>query len=255
MSNQLELRSTFRLSGEGLGSIPVSNDRIINSTFSTDTHSNSSEFNDLKKNNFAVATTISQAIYNGLGADLKNEVEAYSSKKFASKINKLFSDSTTHLSLRDIDRDIEGFDFNGVHAFDDGVSTRFFVKKGAHCGHVIFHIPAFVPQAELKVPKGATNFKFSVRLITISDFEKVGSDFHTTNIRQHGRTMSFQTSMLPLLRITTQPITTQLRVTNRGFSAAGLSSVLVLGVEYFEYSQKKFNRMNDCTRMKILKVF
>ncbi len=251
MSRQLELRSTFRLSGEGLGSLSVpNNDALLGSSLQ-----NQTDKKELKKNHFAVATTISQAIFNGLGTDLRNSVESYSSKKLASKINKSFSGSGNHLSLKDIEKEINGFDFNSDHEFDPGVDTRFFVKKGAHCGHVIFHIPAFVPQNDLKVPKGATNFKIDARLIGISDFEKLGDDFHTTNIRQHGRTVAYQTPMLPLLKITTQPITSQLRMTERSFSAAGLSSVLILAIEYFEYSQKKFNRMDDCTRMKIFKVF
>ena len=255
MSNQLELRSTFRLSGEGLGAISVPNESVISSTFKTEQLPRPSDQENYKKNNFAVATTISQAIINGLGTDLRDATESYSSKKLASKINKLFSANANHLSLNSLSDELCGYDFNNDHSFDSGVSTKFFVKKGAHCGHVIFHIPAFVPQVDLKVPKGATNFKIDARLIAISDFEKIGGEFHTTNIRQHGQTANYQSPMLPLLRITTQPITAQLNIVNRSFSAAGLSSVLVLGIEYFEYDKKKFNRLDDCTRMKILEVF
>lgn len=255
MSNHLELRSTFQLTGE-IGNIGLPSQAAFDQPYKKRAEPLPEEVQESqKKNHFAVATTMSQAIFSGLGEDLRNCTESYCSKKLASKVNKSLSANAKHLSLKDIDADINGYDFNADYAFDEGVSTKFCIKKGAHSGHVIFHIPAFVPQNELKVPKGATNFKICAKLIAVSDFEKNGDDFHTTNIRQHGQSFDFQTSMLPLLRITTQPITAQLKINNPGFSAVGMSSVVVLGIKYYNYKEKSFSRLEEFTRVKLLKVF
>ncbi|MFY0627184.1 MAG: hypothetical protein JXR07_12865 [Reichenbachiella sp.] len=256
MPNQLELRSTFQLTGESISNIGVPSEAILENPYKKRKDQYPENLQEThKKNNFAVATTISQSIFNGLGKDLRNSTESYCSKKLASKINKSFNQNLNHVSIKDIEEQLNGYDFNCENSFDEGVSTKFCVKKGAHSGHVIFHIPAFVPQNDLKVPKDATNFKICARLIAVSDFEKNGNDFHTTNIRQHGQTFSFQTTMLPLLRITTQPITAQLRINNPGFSPVGMSSVVVLGVKYYTYDKKKFTQLEECTRTKILKVY
>ena len=256
MSNHLELRSTFQLTGESISNIGIPSQAVFESPYQKSVNQKPENLQEThKKNNFAVATTISQAIFNGLGEDLRNSTEAYCSRKLASKINKSFVSDLKHVSIKDYEEELNGYDFNSENAFDEGVNTKFCVKKGAHSGHVIFHLPAFVPQNDLKVPKTATNFKICARLIAVSDFEKTGNDFHTTNIRQHGQTSSFQTSMLPLLRITTQPITAQLKINNPGFSSAGMSSVVAIGVKYYNYNLKKFIRLEDCTRVKLLKVF
>jgi len=256
MSNHLELRSTFQLRGESVASMGLPSDAVFENPYHRIHNELPKDIQESqKKNLFAVSTTIGQAIFYGLGPDLRDATESYCSKKLASKINKCFSNSTNYLSLKDLEKELSGYEFNSAKAFDEGVSTKFCVKKGAHSGHVIFHIPAFVPQKDLKVPKGTTNFKICARLIAVSDFQKVGNDFHTTNIRQHGQVVNYQTTMLPLLRITTQPITAQLRINNPGFSAAGMSSVLVLGVKFYNYSEKKFTRLDEFTRLKIEKVF
>lgn len=253
MANRLELRSTFQLSADGVGTMNFPTESgLLQNSFITSSRQDSQEIQELsRKNNFAVSTTISQAIINGLGEDLRGCIESYSSKKFASLLNNTFDGTSRHLALSDIRESVVGYDFNPEQAFDAGVSTKFCVRKGQHSGHVIFHVPAFVPQKDFNIPEGATNFKICARLIAVSDFEKSGSDFHTRNIRQHGQVASYQTPMLPLLRITTQPITTQLRISNPGFSPVGISSVLILGLKFYHYGDKKFSRLADHTRLKV----
>ncbi|WP_109831131.1 hypothetical protein [Reichenbachiella versicolor] len=256
MSNQLELRSTFRFS-EGVNTISLPSE---NRTFETAFHAEKSKTVEsspslLKKNSFAVATSISQAFYSNLGSDAKSSIASYSSKKFSSLVNKSFSSSKEFLSLKNIADKLVGFDFQQDSSYQEEVKSKFCIKKGSHAGHVILHIPAFVPQNDLNVPKGATNFKVFARLISVSDFEKSGDDYHALNRKQHGQFADFETTMQPVLRITTQPITSQLRIENKEFSPAGMSSIFVVGVKYFSYKDKKFNNLPESTKMCVMGVY
>lgn len=256
MANQLELRSTFRFT-EAIGSIALPSD---NRSFSKAFHPGKKKPEEsspslLKKNSYAVSTSIAKAVFDNLGEDAKVCTEAYSSKKFASLINKAFASSKDFLSLKRIAEDLEGFDFQQDRSYQEEVKSKFYIKKGSHAGHVIFHMPAFVPEQDLNVPKGATNFKIFGRLISVSDFEKSGDDYHALNYKQHGRVADFQTNMQPVLRITTQPMTTQLRIHNEDFSPAGMSTILVIGVKYFSYKDKKFNNLPETTKMCVMGVY
>jgi len=256
MSNQLELRSTFRFSGEGVRTLSLpSENRAFGSITNTENQSTEGSYAILKKNSYAVATSVSQAIYQNLGEEVLSTIESYSSKRLSSIINKAFSSSTEYLSLKNISSDLSGFDFNKDSACYQEIKSRFFAKKGSHSGHVIFHMPAFVPQNDLNVPKGATNFKIFARLISISDFEKSGDDYHALNHRLHGQVSNYQSTMQPVLRITTQPMTAQLRISTPNFSPVGMSSIFVEGVKYYSYKDRKFSTMADNTKLCVMGVY
>ena len=77
---------------------------------------------------------------------------------------------------------------------------------------MILHFPAFVPSRETKAPEGATNFKICARLIALSDFsfDNSAKAYRQLNKEYHGRYASFDSGMLPILKMPVDPITTQL---------------------------------------------
>ena len=256
MGSQLELRSTFHFNSDGLGtlSLPAENKRFVTSVATAKKAEKTPAL--LKKNSLAVSASLTEAIFDNLGQEVTPCLEAYCSKKFSTRILKAFSkQSDNFLSLRNISDQLVGFDFHKDSSYIESVKSRFFVKKGGHSGHVIFHMPAFVPQNDLNVPEGATNFKIFARLVSVSDFEKSGEDYHALNFRQHGCVSSYQTAMLPVLRITTQPITTQLRIDDPEFTAAGMSSIFVVGVKYYSYKDRKFENLPMSTRLCVMGVY
>ena len=249
MSQNLELRSTFQFSGEGLGTLAQPQEtRITSST--KDLLDNES----IKKNNFGVATLMSRVIMNALDQEMLKMNESYASKKLASIINRGFDDNQVALKLRSSKKELENFEFNSEHEFEKGVSSKFFLKQGAHKGHIILHVPAFIPEKELDIPKEATNFKISARLISISDFERSGEKVSISNKVQHGKFGVYETTMLPVLRIPTQPLTAQLSIPGSSSIHNDISAVLVLGIKFYTYRNSKFSFMSDHGMMKIITV-
>ncbi|MEP2023777.1 MAG: hypothetical protein ABJH98_03765 [Reichenbachiella sp.] len=249
MSRNLELRSTFQFSGEGLGTLAQPKEsRFITSLQPAESKES------LNKNNFGVATLMSKTIFNSLDEEMQEMAESYCSKRLASTINKGFDTKENSLSLRSLTSSLEGFEFNTENTFDAGCGTKFCLREGSHKGHVILHVPAFVPDKELSVPKDATNFKISARLISISDFERNGEQVTVNNKVQHAKVGIYETTMLPVLRIPTQPLTAQLSIFGVGTIQNDVSAVLVMAIKFYSYKNSKFSFMPKSSMMKIKTV-
>ncbi|MEO9964902.1 MAG: hypothetical protein ABJF11_03885 [Reichenbachiella sp.] len=250
MSRNLELRSTFQFSGEGLGTLAQPQEAIFSSTTPATTEVEES----IKKNNFGIATLISKSIFSSLDEEMRAMTEAYSSKRLASLINKGFKCSDGVLSIRDTASELEHFEFNTAHAFESGVSSKFCLREGAHKGHVILHVPAFVPSKELNVPAEATNFKITARLISISDFERNGDHVAICNKPLHNQVGIYETTMLPVLRIPTQPLTAQLSIPGTSNIQNDVSALLIMGIKFYAYKNSKFSFMPESGMMKVMTV-
>ncbi|UXP32470.1 hypothetical protein N6H18_00580 [Reichenbachiella agarivorans] len=250
MSTHLELRSTY-LYSDGLGSITTQKNNIYSKPTST---SLSQESEIPFKNKFAVATYISKVIHQGLGMELDAMTSAYSSKKLASQINSSL-DNSNKLSLNQIAEDLVGFDLNENTSFDSSVRTKLCIKPGAHKGHAILHIPSFVPENDLEVPEGATNFKISASLISLSDFQRKSEIFEMISPSTDSKFGHYQTPMLPILKISTQPMTSQLRLMECGLISYNTATVLVLAVKFYQYKDKRFIPMVDQAVISIRRVF
>ncbi|WP_456461209.1 hypothetical protein [Reichenbachiella sp.] len=249
MSRNLELRSTFQFSGEGLGTLAQPQESQLNPK------SQASESKELiNKNNYGVATLMSKAIFSSLGPEMQEMTESYCSKRLASVINKGFDPASNLLSVRDAKSSLEHFEFNSENAFNAGVTSKFYLREGAHKGHVILHVPAFVPEQELNIPKDATNFKICARLISVSDFERNGEQVAVSNKVQHSKVGIYETTMLPVLRIPTQPLTAQLTIPTGGSIHNDVSAVLVLGIKFYAYANSKFSFKPEHGMMKIMTV-
>lgn len=247
MSRNLELRSTFQFSGEGLGTLAQPQESRLASKLQSEPKES------INKNNYGVATLMSKAIFNALDEEMQQMAESYCSKRLASTINKGFDPKDNLLSLRSVNS-LEGFEFNSENTFDAGCCSKFCLREGSHKGHVILHVPAFVPEQELSIPKDATNFKITARLISVSDFERNGEQVSINNKVQHAKVGIYETTMLPVLRIPTQPLTAQLSIPSVGAIQNDVSAVLVMGIKFYSYKDSKFSFMPESGMMKIKTV-
>ena len=161
------------------------------------------------------------------------------------------------MSIKDTNSSLQGFDFNTTNLFDKTVNSKVFVKGGSHNGYAILHVPAFVPVNELNMPDEATNFKISARLISLSDFTFSNelNAYVPLNTDAHGQFGSFHTTMLPVLRMQTQPITAQICINKCKPLEGGVGTVLVVAVKFYNYDRGKFIHLSDKGTMKIMKVF
>lgn len=250
MSRNLELRSTFQFSGEGLGTLAQPQETRISATKTTTTEVNES----INKSNFGVASLISKTVINALDDEMRAMIEAYSSKRLSSLINKGFRNDNGSLSIRDTAHELEQFEFNTENTFKSGVTSKLCLREGADKARVILHVPAFVPEKELNIPSDATNFKISARLISISDFERNGAHVSICNKAQHAKVGVYETTMLPVLRMPTQPLTAQLSIPGIANIHNDVSSVLVMGIKFYAYKHSKFSFMPESGMMKIMTV-
>ncbi|MEO9802881.1 MAG: hypothetical protein ABJF04_06520 [Reichenbachiella sp.] len=250
MSRNLELRSTFQFSGEGLGTLAQPQETRFSSTSQSPAETKES----ITKNNFGIATLISKAIFNSLDEEMRVMAESYSSKRLASMINKGFPTKESPLSMGDSKEELEHFEFNTENPFESGVTSKFCLREGAHKGHMILHVPAFIPEKELKIPSDATNFKICARLISISNFERNGNQVSISNKVQHAKVGIYETTMLPVLRIPTQPLTAQLSIPGVAAVHDDVSTLLVMGIKFYSYKNSKFSFMPESGMMKIMAV-
>lgn len=253
MARNLELRSTFQFSRDGLGTLTLPQDYRFSSPKKETLRKNNKE--QMNKNSFGVATMMSKGIFSSMDEEMKSMSESYSSKKLASSINKNFSPEASKLSLSDARESLEGFEFNTANPFASGVKFKACLRNGAHRGQVILHIPAFIPMKELKVPIEATNFKLCARLISVSDFEKNGENLSLVDKGVHAKEGVYETTMLPVLRIPIQSMTAQLSIPEVKPTHNDLSTLLVMGVKFYFYKDSKFSFIPDGGMMKIVKVY
>ncbi len=209
-----------------------------------------------KKNKQAVASYMSRTLKDSFGPEMVNLIEPYHSVKLTATLRSVFVANDV-LSVASAQSTLETFDFNSSNPFDETVSTRIFVKQGSHNGYAILHIPAFVPANELKVPDEATNFKISARLVAVSDFvfSQDNNSYLADNAVAHGSFGAFETPMLPVLRMQTQPITTQVCINKCKPIEGNVHTVCVVAVKFFNYDQGKFIHLEKSGTMKIMKVF
>lgn len=250
MANHVELKSSYYFD-EGLQTLGGTS-----KSYRVDTPNIhlKKEASLLFKTKFTASSHISKTIIDGLGSELKTICEGYSSRKLASQINKAF-DEVESLSIGSCSKQLEGYDFNPSKAYKTGVKTKFFIKPGSHKGNVIFHIHSFVPTQDLKIPKQATNFKIEARLVSISDLRAKSDDLVLLDPKQDGKVGFFQTPMLPILKMSTQPMTSQLRLLDSAAINDNVSTVLVVGVKFYEYVNKNFSLLHKDGMMSIIKVF
>ena len=221
-----------------------------------DSKSQSSAVPIRKKNKQAVATLITQTIKKSLDEEMLDLIQSYITVRLTSLIRNCFT-SDRLLSIGKKSNELVNFDFNNSSRFKETVNSKIFVKGGSHNGYAILHVPAFVPEFELDVPEEATNFKICAKLVAISDFEftEAFDSFSPKNIEAHGAQGTFETTMLPVLKMQTQPITSQICINRCEPLGKDVHTVVVMAIKFYKYEKGKFIHLSDKGSMNIMNVF
>ncbi|MFT7031930.1 MAG: hypothetical protein ACJA2S_000426 [Cyclobacteriaceae bacterium] len=209
-----------------------------------------------KKNKQAVATLITQTIKKSLDEEMIDLIQSYITVRLTSLIRNSFNVDKL-LSIGSKSSDLVGFDFNTSSLFKDTVNSKIFVRGGSHNGYAILHVPAFVPEFKLGIPDEATNFKICTKLVAISDFEysEEMKSYSPMNKESHAAYGTFETNMLPVLKMQTQPITSQICINRCEPLGQDVHTILVMAIKFYNHQKGKFTHLADKGTMKVMNVF
>lgn len=218
---------------------------------------------ELRKNQkeFGVASMMSKVLRNSLSEGMAEICETYVSGRLTAQFRNLASfeegqSGTRPLCLSKYGHTLNGFEFNTTAPYEEIFGAKYFVKSGSRKGQVILHFPAFVPEVTFKKPKGATNFKINARLVALSDYhyDAVNKVYHAVNKDLHGKYGSYQSPMLPILKIATEPMTAQVSL-DQSELPEEMALFLVMAVSFYRYENGQFEHLSKGSGMTIKQVY
>ncbi len=208
----------------------------------------------------SVASTLSKTLRESLTPEMSNLCESYLSTKLTGKMRSLAKYSEGKSGMRSFKltkygKNLNGFNFNTEAPFKKTFLAKYHVQPGSRRGQVILHFPSFVPSKDLKSPEAATNFKICGRLVALSDYNYDASDrsFHPVRNEFNGRYASFDSGMLPLLKMPVDPITTQLSIDQKELPE-GTSMFLLLSVSFYQYESGRFRHISKGSALHVESV-
>jgi hypothetical protein len=216
---------------------------------------------EYKHKESGVASVMSRTLRQNLNTDMLNICESYLANKLSARFRGLAKYENGQVGKRPIyltkyGQQLCGFEFNSQAPFNEVFRTKYHIKAGSRRGQVILHFPSFVPQKNLLYPKDASNFKISARLISLSDFgyDNASGAYNPISKEYHGKCDSFESGMLPILKMPVDPITTHLSIDQRELPG-GTTLFLLMSVSFYRYAQGKFTHLEKNSSMQIKQVF
>lgn len=220
-------------------------------------------YSELRNNQkeFGVASMMSKVLRDSLSDGMLDICETYVSGRLTAQFRNLAKheegkSGTRPLYLSKYGHHLNGFEFNTMAPYEKIFETKYFVKPGSRRGQVILHFPAFVPEHTFDKPEGATNFKINARLVAISDY-KFDLDLETykaVNEEYHGKYGSFNSAMLPILKMPTEPMTAQVSLNEKDVPE-GMGLFLVMAVSFYRYENGTFHHLHKASGMTIKQVY
>ena len=219
-------------------------------------------YKELRNNQkeFGVASMMAKTLRQSLSTGMSEICETYVSGKLTAQFRNLAKmeegqTGTRPLFLSKHGHLLNGFEFNSKAPYDKIFGAKYFVKPGSQRGQVILHFPAFVPEKTFKSPKGATNFKITARLIALSDyqFDQKTGGYLPVNKELHGKFGTYESSMLPLLKIPTEPMTGMISIDNK-IIPEGTGLFLVMAISFYKLDNGKFEHLSKESSMQIQRV-
>ncbi|MFT4834145.1 MAG: hypothetical protein ACI83W_002728 [Marinoscillum sp.] len=209
----------------------------------------------------AVATMMSNVLTSSLSEDMSEICKSFSSSRLTAKFKSIAEcekgmDDARPLSISKHGHSLSGFEFNREAKYEDIFGAKYFIKVGSRKGQVIIHFPAFVPEHTFVKPEGATNFKINARLVAISDFQfnQDLNGYEALHEEHHGKYGSFESPMLPILKIPTEPMTTQVSLNEKDLPEE-IGLFLVMSVSFFHYDHRSFEHLSEHSGMTIKQVY
>lgn len=208
----------------------------------------------------SVASALSKTLRESLTPEMSNLCESYLSTKLTGKLRSLAKHSDGKSGMRSFEltkygKNLNGFNFNSEAPFKKTFLAKYHVQPGSRRGQVILHFPSFIPSKDLRAPNEATNFKICGRLVALSDYNYDASDrsFHPVRNEFNGRYASFDSGMLPLLKMPVDPITTQLSIDQKELPE-GTSMFLLLSVSFYQYENGRFKHISKDSALHVESV-
>ena len=213
------------------------------------------------KKEFSVASLMSKTVRSSMTPDMANICESYLGTKLTAKFRglaKLAEGKSGYrpFYLSKYGKKLKGFDFNNKSPYRRVFKAKYYVKSGSRKGQVILHFPSFIPTKDMKSPEGATNFKISARMIALSDygFDTLAKSYRQINQEYHGQYASYDSGMLPILKMPMDPITTQLSLDQKELPE-NTSLFLLMSVSFYSYQNGKFKHYSKESCMHLEQVF
>ena len=219
-------------------------------------------YKELRNNQkeFGVASMMARTLRQSLTTGMSEICETYVSGKLTAQFRNLAKMEEGKTGTRPLFPSkhghlLNGFEFNSKAPYEKIFGAKYFVKPGSQRGQVILHFPAFVPEKTFKSPQGASNFKITARLIALSDyqFDQKSGGYKPLNKDLHGKYGTYESSMLPLLKIPTDPMTSMISIDNR-IIPEGTGLFLVMAVSFYEMKGGKFEHLCKESGMQIQRV-
>lgn len=220
-------------------------------------------YQELRNNQkeFGVASMMAKVLRNSLSDGMSEICETYVSGRLTAQFRNIAKygegkTGTRPLYLSKYGHHLNGFEFNTTAPYEQIFGAKYFVQGGSSRGHVILHFPAFIPDKTFKKPEEATNFKISARLVALSDFKYDASEniYMPMNEDLHGKYGSYQSAMLPILKIPTEPMTAHLAIEHKSIPD-DTALFLVMAVSFYRYEDGKFNHLPKESGMTIKRVY
>lgn len=223
---------------------------------------NQASYGELRRNQkeFGVASMMAKTLRMSLSTGMSEICETYASGKLTAKFRNLAKmeegeTGTRPLFLSKHGHLLNGFDFNSNAPYKEIFGAKYFVKPGSQRGQVILHFPSFIPNETFKCPNDATNFKINARLIALSDYQydHQSENYEPVNKDLHGKFGTYESSMLPLLKISLESMTGMISIDNR-IIPDGTGLFLVMALSFYRYNNGKFEHLNKASSMQIQRV-
>ena len=130
------------------------------------------------------------------------------------------------------------------------------VRQGQHRGHVIFHVPSFVPEEQLLTPEGATHFKLFAHIIALSDyqFDEEKQQYVQQEANGYGLSNYVESPLSPVLRIPLDPMTFHTSLQPESPFTDGTSFILSVGVQFFQFRHTEYKLLEQGNSMEIYQV-
>lgn len=224
---------------------------------------NKSTYAELRNNQkeFGVASMMAKVLRNSLSECMAEICETYVSGRLTAQFRNLAKyeegpTGTRPLYLSRHGHHLNGFEFNTTAPYDKIFGAKYFVQGGSSRGQVILHFPAFIPEKTFIQPKGATNFKINARLVALSDYkyDANASVYRATNKELHGKVGSYSSPMLPILKISTEPMTGKVAIDAKNISEE-TALILVMAISFYRYEGGKFHHLAKESGMVIKHVY
>ena len=224
---------------------------------------NKATYEELRNNQkeFGVASMMSKVLRNSLSEGMSEICETYVSGRLTAQFRNIATfeegkSGTRPLYLSKHGHNLNGFEFNTTAPYEDIFGAKYFVKSGSRKGQVILHFPAFIPETTFKKPKEATNFKINARLVALSDYQyDMGQKvYRAVNKEFHGKYGSYESPMLPLLKIPIEPMTAQVSLDLKELPDE-MALFLVMAVSFYRYENGKFQHLSRESGMTIKQVY